>query len=117
MRDHGIINTVPILLETSPGYYGGDVTFSRYEFNANKLLLSDPNAIVTSLIDYYQLRTDFPGYNTSLTIPVINTRLDYLEQQISTVITSNRLIPYIQLHEFEGLLFLTLKVFKLFFRI
>lgn len=101
----GITNTVPILLETSPGYYGGDITFERYQLNANNLLLSDPAAIVTSLIDYYQLRPDFPGLPQSLTIVDKNKRLDFIEQQISIIIPSANFIPYIQLHEFEALLF------------
>lgn len=105
LKVHGIINAVPVLLETSPGYFGGDVSFTRYSINARNLLVSDANAIVTSLIDYYQLRTDFPGYTASLAIVNKNARLDYLEQQISSIITEDRFIPYIQLHEFEALLF------------
>lgn len=111
LKGFGIINTVPILLETSPGFYGGDVTFARYHTNANNLLVSDPTAIVTSLIDYYKLRTDFPGYTASTGIVDKNARMDYLEQQISTVITDPRFIPYIQLHEFEGLLFSSINGF------
>jgi hypothetical protein len=105
LRGYGIINTIPILLETSPGYFGGDVTFARYQTNANNLLLSDPTAIVTSLIDYFQLREDFPGFIASLAIADKNARMDYLENQISGIITEDRFIPYIQLHEFEGILF------------
>ncbi len=111
-KDKGIINCLPILLETSPGYYGGDVTFERYEKNALNLLLSDPNAIVTSLIDYYQLRPDFPGLVASTAIIDKNDRMDYLEQQISGVITNPRFVPYIQLHEFEGILFSDIRGFN-----
>ncbi|MBK9958899.1 MAG: DUF4276 family protein [Chitinophagaceae bacterium] len=115
LRGFGIVNTVPILLETSPGYFGGDVTFARYQTNANNLLVSDPTAIVTSLIDYYQLRTDFPGYAASAAIADKNARMDFLEQQISTVIPDNRFVPYIQLHEFEGLLFSDITGFQTYF--
>ncbi len=41
LKGFGIDNAVPILLETSPGYFGGDITFARYLLNAEKLLLSD----------------------------------------------------------------------------
>ncbi len=105
IRSFGIVNIVPILLETSPGFYGGDLTFTRYRKNADNLLIHDPKAIVTSLIDYYQLRNDFPGCSMSLSIGSLNARIDFLEQQISAIVTSDRFIPYIQLHEFEGLLF------------
>jgi hypothetical protein len=112
LKGKGIVNTVPILLATSPGFYGGDLTFARYRLNANNLLMSDPGGIVTSLIDYYRLRTDFPGHATSLGIADRSARMDYLESQISGVITSDRFLPYIQLHEFEGLLFSDIRGFN-----
>ncbi len=102
---HGIVNTIPILLETSPGFYGGDVTFARYLLNATNLLVSDPNAIVTSLIDFYQLRKDFPGYAESLAIPNIINRIEHLENELSQTIANQNYIPYLQLHEFEAILF------------
>jgi hypothetical protein len=111
LKDFGIINTVPILLETSPGFYGGDLTFSRYSRYAQNLLISDPNAIITSLIDYYQLRNDFPGYAHSFTISDKNLRVAYLEEQMLLNINDSRFIPYIQLHEFEGVLFSDIKGF------
>lgn len=111
LKDFGIINTVPILLETSPGFYGGDLSFSRYLKHTQILLLSDPNAIITSLIDFYQLRNDFPGYDDSLLILDKNLRVDFLEEQIQNNIVNDRFIPYIQLHEFEGVLFSDIKGF------
>ena len=111
LRQFGVINTVPILLETSPGYFGGDVSFSRYQLNAQKLL-ADPNAIVTSLIDYYQLRTDFPGYNDAMGMIDKLASVTHLENEISKVISNPNFIPYIQLHEFEGLLFSDMRGFN-----
>ena len=105
LRGYGIVNTLPILLETSPGFFGGDVSFSRYERNVQNLLSRDANAIVTSLIDYYKLHTDFPGYIHAHTLRVKNAQCDHLEQQLALTINNQRFIPYIQLHEFEGLLF------------
>jgi hypothetical protein len=111
LKEHDIINTIPVLLETSPGFYGGDISFDRYARNARNLLITDRTAIVTSLIDYYKLRRDFPGYAASVAIVDKNAQVDYLEQQIAMVITDTRLIPYIQLHEFEGLLFSDIRGF------
>ena len=112
LKGLAIDNVIPILLETSPGFYGGDVSFARYQTNAMNLLVSNPTAIVTSLIDYYQLRLDFPGYTDSSAIADKNARMDYLEQEIAKVITDSRFIPYIQLHEFEGLLFSDIRGFE-----
>ena len=112
LKGFGILNAVPIPLETSPGFYGGDVTFARYQNNANNLLVSDPNGIVTSLIDYYELRTDFPGYAAAMAMADKNASVTHVEQEVYNAIGNDRLIPYIQLHEFEGILFSDIKGFN-----
>lgn len=115
LRDFGILNTVPIPILTSQVFYGGDITFARYRANAQNLLRSDPKAIVTSLIDYYELRTDFPGYTTAMAKADKHASVAYIEQEVLTTIANDRLIPYIQLHEFEGLLFSDIKGFQTYF--
>lgn len=94
-----------ILMETSPGYKGGDVSYARYKYNVELLLKKERDIIVTSLIDYYKLDNGFPGYDDSIRIVDKFARLKFLEDSISVDINNPRLIPYIQLHEFEGLLF------------
>lgn len=113
LKDFGVENAVPILLETSPGYYGGDLSYARYKTNAQNLLMRDPDAIVTSLIDYYALRTDFPGYTNQVTAGT--TRIEYLEQKIAADINEPRMCPYIQLHEFEALLFADIAAYQKYF--
>jgi hypothetical protein len=115
LEGFGIINAVPIPLETSTGFYGGDIRYSRYRDNAIKLLISDPNCIVTSLIDFYELRTDFPGYVAAFAMAYRNDSVQHIEQEISLDINNPRLVPYIQLHEFEGLLFADIKGFQTYF--
>lgn len=115
LNGFGIINAVPIPLETSPGYYGGDITYATYRDYAEKLLVSDPNCIVTSLIDFYELRKDFPGYAAALALPYRNDSVQLIELEISNDINNTRLVPYIQLHEFEGLLFSDIKGFQTYF--
>lgn len=112
LKGFNIMNAVPILLETSPGFTGGDIIFTRYRSNVEKLLISDPEAIVTSLIDYYELRTDFPGYSTAMALAYKPDSVRYLEEQLSNTIVSDRFIPYIQLHEFEGVLFSDIRGFN-----
>ncbi|MCF1716770.1 DUF4276 family protein [Flavihumibacter sp. RY-1] len=104
LKQFGINNSVPIPIETSPGFYGGDVRYSRYKNIATNLLRSDPNGIVTSLIDFYGLRNDFPGFIQSAQLQK-NQRVEYIEGEIIKDIVHQNLIPYIQLHEFEALLF------------
>ncbi|WP_439490708.1 DUF4276 family protein [Algoriphagus sp.] len=57
-------------------------------------------AIVTTLIDFFRLPTDFPGYTTD------SGRISALEEAIHIDFDQHPdLIPYIQKHEFEALLF------------
>jgi len=115
LKGFDIVNTIPIGLETSPGFFGGDVSYKRYKDNAQKLLLSDPKCIVTSLIDFYELRKDFPGYSAALAMPYRPDSVQHIEQETSNDINNNRLIPYIQLHEFEALLFSDITGFQSWF--
>jgi len=94
-----------ILMQTSPGHKGGDITYARYKHNAANLLKREKDILVTSLIDFYKLRTDFPQYSHSLTIKDKIKRVTFLEEAITKDLNQPRFIPYIQLHEFEGLLF------------
>lgn len=57
-------------------------------------------AIDTTLIDFFRLPTDFPGYTTD------SGRISALEEAIHIDFDQHPdLIPYIQKHEFEALLF------------
>ncbi|WP_268225146.1 DUF4276 family protein [Sinomicrobium oceani] len=85
----------------------------------NQILLhlkSDPTSYVTTLIDYYGIykKFDFPNWETSEIQPDKNKRMEILEEGMHSDIKDSyryRYIPYIQLHEFEGLLFNNIKVF------
>jgi len=58
------------------------------------------------LIDFYRLRNDFPKFSEAQQFqnnPV--QKVTFLEQACFDDINDRRFIPYIQLHEFEGLLF------------
>jgi hypothetical protein len=104
-NENGIYDVRAILMDTSPGHKGGDVSYDRFKGNAEKLLKREQDIIVSSLIDFFRLKTDFPRYNDGLTIVDKIQRVTFLEQAIATDINSHRFVPYIQLHEFEGLLF------------
>lgn len=105
--DNGIYDVRCILMETSPGHKGGGISYQRYKLNAKKLLKNDKDIIVTSLIDFFKLKTDFPKYKEAInTYPNDKVqRVTFLEKSIAENINHQRFVPYIQLHEFEGLLF------------
>ncbi|MBI9033674.1 MAG: DUF4276 family protein [Bacteroidales bacterium] len=103
-----------ILMPTSPGHKGGDVSYQRFKHNAERLLNRENDILVTSLIDFFRLKTDFPKLqeaNTRFSNDKI-ARVAFLESAISENINNTRLIPYIQLHEFEGLLFSSIDGFE-----
>lgn len=71
--------------------------------------LLGPNVIVSTFIDYYGLyqKYDFPKWIEGERITDKNSRMDFLENAMKADISDAgryRFIPYLQLHEFEGLL-------------
>lgn len=71
----------------------------------------ESEVVVTTLIDFYALPSDFPKFLEAKEIPNKSDRLDFLENSIKEEVESTQnklfpnLIPYIQLHEFEALIF------------
>ncbi len=78
--------------------------------------LREGDVFVTMLIDYYGLysKFQFPSWDESLRIINKNARLDFLEEAMQKDIKESvrhRFVPYMQLHEFEGLLFNEIDIF------
>ena len=78
--------------------------------------LRETDVFVTMFIDYYGLysKYHFPGWDESLRILDKNARMDFLEEAMQNDIKDSvrhRFIPYMQLHEFEGLLFNEIDIF------
>lgn len=57
----------------------------------------------TTMFDLYALPTNFPGFDRTITNPY--NRVEHVEESFGNDICNDRLIPYIQLHEFESLVF------------
>jgi hypothetical protein len=57
------------------------------------------------MFDMYALPTDFPGYKESHTIADRYKRVASFEAALAKAVGSDRFIPYIQLHEYEALVF------------
>lgn len=78
--------------------------------------LKEKDVFVTMLIDYYGLysKYNFPSWEESLKTIDKNARMDFLEEAMKNDIKESvrhRFIPYLQLHEFEGLLFNEINIF------
>ena len=67
----------------------------------------------TTMFDYYALPNDFPGYSDALRFSNPYDKVECLENAFAEDINDSRFIPYIQLHEFETLLFSNLDVLLL----
>lgn len=100
-----IYDVRPILMTTSKGHKGGDVKYDRLKFNIDKLLKRETDILVTTFIDFFRLVNDFPKFEEAQAIHNKTQRVDFLEQALAEAIGNSRFIPYIQLHEFEALLF------------
>jgi hypothetical protein len=91
---------------------GGSNSYHRYFKDATTLLKRESDIIVTSLIDFFRLPNDFPGYDAAKKLNGNLQRIEHIENEIKTKINDRRFVPYIQLHEFEGLLFTDMKGFN-----
>lgn len=95
---------------------GGIVKWSELKKEIILFLKRDSSVIVSTLIDYYGItqKHKFPNWDKANNENDKNIRMQILEKAMSEDIEEkyrNRYIPYIQLHEFEGLLFNDIKFF------
>jgi hypothetical protein len=86
-------------------YRGGLFDFARPLRDIKQWLVQDRDAYVTTMFDLYGLPSDFPGLAASKRFRNSYHKVEHLEEEMATSVNNRRFIPYIQLHEFEGLLF------------
>lgn len=95
----------------------------KYSYVRNDVLntIYEQNVIVTTMFDLYALPHSFPGYEESQTIEDHLKRVVFLEAKMKEDLEMNQnrqfnnYIPYIQLHEFEALLFSSANGFEALF--
>lgn len=109
---NGILLETPLIKSSRGGIVKWDKLKSQIEMH----LKSDLQAFVTTFIDYYGIysKFEFPGWDEAQQIPDKNRRMDSIESSMSESIDDRyrfRFIPYMQLHEFEGLLFNEIQIF------
>ncbi|WP_027002060.1 DUF4276 family protein [Hugenholtzia roseola] len=96
---------------------GGIVKWAVLKEQIERHLKEDKNVYLTTLIDYYGISAKhlFPQWAEAQSISNKSSRLDFLEQSMQADINlplRNRFFPYLQLHEFEALLFSNIEVMK-----
>jgi len=112
LQDRGVTGVKSILITTNKkiNARGGMLTYKHAEMNLNLLRLTKHDNdyerhIFTTMFDLYALPDDFPGFSEASTINDPYNRVKALEKSFLEAIDEKRFIPYIQLHEFEALLF------------
>lgn len=105
------VHLIPTLLG-KPGHKGGNVKYSRIRTDIRARLLGEATAYCTTLFDFYALDSDFPGKSQALQQSTATAKSATLCQafaaQLETSLGQNamqRFIPYVQMYEFEALLF------------
>jgi len=96
-------------------YSGGGINrhYIRLKNDIMNWIKEDRNADArfTMMIDFYRLAPDFPGYEESRKQKTVQDQVKILETRFFEEINYYRFIPYIQIHEFEALLFTEPKKF------
>lgn len=89
---------------------GGIVKWVHLKAQIESTLTINPEYYVTTFIDYYgmEYHHDFPNWDITLTQPVKSDRMDTLEDGMLNDLTVGmrpQFVPFVQLHEFEALVF------------
>lgn len=95
-----------------PGHKGGNFKYERLLTDVRGRLLNDGEAYCTTFFDFYGLPEDFPGKQEAASRVKVQEKaqciLEILTEKLQADLGSKalrRFIPYIQMYEFEGLLF------------
>ena len=92
-------------VKNGPNFKGGVTNFAKFRNDAQRLLNSAGDALVTTMLDYYQLPNDFPGMGTRPPGSGPN-RVAHVELAVAAYFGSPaNFIPFLALHEFEAWLF------------
>jgi Domain of unknown function (DUF4276) len=110
LANHGVFASarrVEIKKEGAQRRRGGGSHYAKWRKDLLTWMKQDDRANVwfTTMVDLYGLPRDFPGYEECQELRDAARRVAILEEQFHADLGHPRFIPYIQLHEFEALLF------------
>lgn len=104
------MNAQKILTNRKLNKKGGNVGFD-YLKNDVARVAATGNVLITTLLDFFRLPVDFPGYTTdSLKLAELETKM---KEAISVVMDASCFLPYIQRHEVESLMFTNMDGFNI----
>ncbi len=102
-RNKGVYDVRPIKL-TGKKNEGGMKSYGKLRKDAHRLT-HEPDTVVSSMFDLFRIPKDMPSYSTVELITDPVTRVTEYEKAMFNNIGMINFVPYIQLHEMEGLLF------------
>ena len=107
LQSKGVASITPILIHTSKTGRGGLVNYHHLHNTVKGLLKNqyDGNIVVSSFVDFFRMPNNMPDYDDAMRAGTNLQKVEALQQAMGNSIADRRFIPYIQLHEFEALLF------------
>lgn len=116
LRNFEIYNVTPILIRTSKSGKGGFVNYQHLSNTIKGLLTgSSTDFIVSTFVDFFRMPNNMPKFEECTSSGTKIEQVEKLEQAFAEVIADTRFVPYIQLHEFEALLFSSNNGFEYYF--
>jgi hypothetical protein len=102
----------PVLIG-KPGHKGGDVRFDRAKEDIGRFLKQRSSTRISTMFDYFRLDPTWPGNVNMQGCPTATEKAERIEDATLAKIgelfpdrnVEGRFIPYIEMHEFEALLF------------
>ncbi|MEO5368364.1 MAG: DUF4276 family protein [Magnetococcus sp. WYHC-3] len=109
LAERGVYVQPPIVLWTrrmpsGGGFRGGVSNWNQIRKNLRPLT-QDTDAWVTTLLDFYGLPEDFPGYQDAFGVGHPSDKVVALQERFHAEVGCPRFIPFLALHEFEAWLF------------
>lgn len=95
-----------------PGHKGGIGEFARAEIEIANLLKQEAGTVVTTMFDFYRMPTTWPGRANASRVShdkkartVEEAIKVAMQTHLGSAFDERRLLPYVQMHEYEALLF------------
>lgn len=108
LAESGIYATPTVLWtkrhKSGGGFHGGVTSYSKIKRDLMPLT-GDSNAKVTTLLDFYGLPADFPGYTEARASTDPRSAVLELQGRFASEINRPNFIPFLALHELEAWVF------------
>jgi len=109
LLQNGVCNTYPVLFRQS----GGISRYARARKEILNSLKEDQGLYCTTMVDFYGMPKDWPGMEQACDVSSVQEKAKVVEDALLADIQGemgdsfnpDRFIPYVQMHEFEAILF------------